>query len=104
MIRVSSLPSYTTTRTGSVYVQLGWFVGLGSARLEFGKGGGRTCPSPYKWCLYLHAASYLLFNPAARGCNLAGAHEIANVFLEEFVVGVELVVLLLHGLDAVEYV
>ena len=40
--------------------------------------------------------------PAARRRDFARAHEIANVFLQELVVAVQLVVLLLDGLDAVE--
>lgn len=44
----------------------------------------------------------LFLAPAARGRNLAGAHQIANVLLEELVVVVELVVLFPHSLDTVE--
>lgn len=45
-----------------------------------------------------------LFGSARRRCcDFARAHEIANVFLQELVVAVQLVVLLLDSLDAVEY-
>lgn len=40
--------------------------------------------------------------PAAGGGDLAGAHEVADVLLEKLVVVVQLVVLLLDRLDAVE--
>jgi hypothetical protein len=40
--------------------------------------------------------------PATGGGNIARAHEVANVLLEELVVAVELVVFLLDGLYAVE--
>ncbi len=39
---------------------------------------------------------------ASRGRNLARAHEVPNVFLQEFVVVVELVVLLLDDFDSVD--
>lgn len=44
----------------------------------------------------------LFLAPAPRRCDLAGAHQVTNVFLKKFVVVVELVVLLPHSLDAVE--
>lgn len=44
----------------------------------------------------------LLLASAPRCRNLAGAHQVTNVFLEELVVVVELVVLFPHSLDAVE--
>lgn len=43
-----------------------------------------------------------LLGAAGRGGNVAGAHEIADIFLQEPVVVVEFVVLLADGLDAVE--
>lgn len=44
----------------------------------------------------------LLLASAPRRCDLAGAHQVTNVFLKKLVVVVELVVLLPHSLDAVE--
>lgn len=45
---------------------------------------------------------FLASAAAGRGGDLAGAHQVTNVFLQEFVVAIELVVLLLDGLDTVE--
>lgn len=44
----------------------------------------------------------LLLGSAGRGSDLAGAHEVADILLQEFVVAVELVVFLADGLYAVE--
>lgn len=44
----------------------------------------------------------LLLPSAARCRDLAGAHQVADVLLQELVVAVELVVLLTNGLNAVE--
>lgn len=44
----------------------------------------------------------LFLASAPRRCDLAGAHQVTNVFLKELVVVVELVVLLPHSLNAVE--
>ena len=46
--------------------------------------------------------SRLFLDPATRRRDLASAHQVANVFLKELVVVVELVVLLANGLDTVE--
>lgn len=46
---------------------------------------------------------YDSFLPAITRCsNLTGAHEVANIFLQELVVVVELVMFLANGLDAVK--
>ena len=45
----------------------------------------------------------LLLPPAAGRCDLASAHQVANVLLQELVVVIKLVVLLAHRLDATEY-
>lgn len=39
---------------------------------------------------------------ATRGRNLAGAHEVADILLQELIIVVEFVVLLAYGLDTVE--
>lgn len=44
----------------------------------------------------------LFLASAPRRCDLAGAHQVTNVFLKKLVVVVEFVVLLPHSLDAVE--
>jgi hypothetical protein len=45
----------------------------------------------------------LFLAPTARRCDLARAHQIANVFLQEFVVVIQLIVLLLDGFYAMKY-
>lgn len=44
----------------------------------------------------------LLLASVPRRCDLAGAHQVTNVFLKELVVVVKFVVLFPHSLDAVE--
>jgi hypothetical protein len=39
---------------------------------------------------------------AARRCDLASAHQVANVLLQELVVVIELVMFFANGFDAVE--
>ena len=61
-----------------------------------------SCPNT----LITHNAKALfsLFLPPARAsrCDLRSRHQVANVLLQELVIVVQLVVLLLDGLDAVE--
>lgn len=44
----------------------------------------------------------LLLRSTGGGCNLAGAHEVANILLQELVVTVELVVLFTNSFYAVK--
>lgn len=39
---------------------------------------------------------------ATRGCNLAGAHKVADILLQKLVIVVKFVVLLAYGFDTVE--
>jgi hypothetical protein len=54
--------------------------------------------------IYSIPIDYYLLLPACTGrCDLRCRHQISDVFLEELVVIIELVVLFLHRFDAVEY-
>jgi hypothetical protein len=57
-------------------------------------------------CVVCHlgdgCSSELLLAATARGRNLAGAHQVANVLLQELVVVIKLVVLFTDGFDAVK--
>lgn len=52
----------------------------------------------HSWQVCWHS----FLSAATRGGNLCGAHEIANVLLQELVIVVKFVVLFTHCLDTVE--
>ena len=55
------------------------------------------------WVIYSIGIDLLLLPACTSRCDLRRRHQISDVFLEELVVIIELVVLFLHRFDAVEY-
>lgn len=63
--------------------------------------GGVSAVTRRTLCLTV-VGKILFLALATRGCDLASAHQVADVFLQELVVVIKLVVFFANSLDAVE--